>query len=168
MKKMCVMIVLAVCLVAGNGCHAAVTPDEMKALAAQAKEINAATKDIAEAVAAAPYSGGNTGQTLIEAAQAANAASAPWNPYAGIIAAALALGNLVLGYLFKRKAADAAAAATTTVDVVNSVSVLLEAIKKKEVTSEDQAKALLKGAQDTSTRAAVNLIKAELKEPLAA
>ena len=84
-----------------------------------AKKVLAANADldqcqsIVRAVAAglhsAEYSGGVGLVTIIEGAIAANAASAPWNPYAAVIAAALTILSTLLGLQLKKKSGEVVA-----------------------------------------------------------
>jgi len=72
--------------------------------------LQATFRSVAAALQGAPYSDSGGLLTLLEGAQAANAASAPWNPYAAIIAAVLTILSTALGIALKKKAADASAA----------------------------------------------------------
>jgi hypothetical protein len=73
--------------------------------------VQAKTTQIAEAVKNATYTNSSsTATTLIEGAQAANAATAPWNPYAPIIDLGLGLAAAA-ATVVARKNADTAATA---------------------------------------------------------
>ena len=83
-----------------------------KILAANADvdRLQATVQQVVSALATADYSENSGLVTLIESAQAANAATSPWNPYAIPIAAALTLLSTLLGIIARKKAAEAAAA----------------------------------------------------------
>ena len=74
------------------------------------QEANAIDPNVAAAPQGAPYSDGDGLLTLLKSARAVNAASAPWNPYAAVIAAALTILSTILGLSLKKNAADASAA----------------------------------------------------------
>jgi len=85
-----------------------------KLLAANADvdRLQAAVRAISVALQSADYAENTTGLlTLIEGAQAANAATAAWNPYSAVIAAALTILSMVLGLALKKKTAQVAAVA---------------------------------------------------------
>jgi len=85
-----------------------------KLLAANADvdRLQAAVRAISVALQNADYAENTTGLlTLIEGAQAANAATAAWNPYSAVIAAALTILSMVLGLALKKKTAQVAAVA---------------------------------------------------------
>ena len=71
--------------------------------------LQATIRSVAASLQGAPYSDSGGLVTLLEAAQSANAASAPWNPYAAVIAAALTILSTVLGIAVKRKSDQAIA-----------------------------------------------------------
>lgn len=62
---------------------------------------------IAEAIRMAEYSGGDDLTTVLEAIQAGNRASGPFNPYALYVEAGLTLGLAALGIFARRKANEA-------------------------------------------------------------
>lgn len=143
------------CLLALGGCDAVanVSPDRVKAFAADVNEVNdrvdiyqavgtaaierlrdqkqidpnlaervlSANADIdrlqsviasiTASLQGAEFSGGEGIISLLEAAQSANAASAPWNPYAAPIGAALTILLTILGAYAKKKSAEASALA---------------------------------------------------------
>ena len=85
-----------------------------KLLAANADvdRLQAAVQAISAALQSADYADNTTGLlTLIEAAQAANAATAVWNPYSAVIAAALTILSMVLSLALKKKTAALTAVA---------------------------------------------------------
>lgn len=98
-------------LIAAN----AIDPNKAaKLLAANADvdKLQAAVRAISAALQSADYADNTTGLlTLIEAAQAANAATATWNPYSAVIAAALTILSMVLGLALKKKTAALATTA---------------------------------------------------------
>jgi hypothetical protein len=73
--------------------------------------LQATIQQVVAALQKANYSDTKGLFTLIESAQAANAATAPWNPYAGLIAAALTILSTVLGISLRKKSAQASAVA---------------------------------------------------------
>jgi len=84
---------------------------EILAANADVDRLQATVQKITAALQTADY-GGETGLlTLITAAQSANAATAPWNPYVGVIAAAGTILSTILGISLKKKSSEASASA---------------------------------------------------------
>jgi len=87
-----------------------IDPNVAKKVLAANDDVNqfqSIVRSVTAGLQSAEYSGGAGLVTIIEGAQAANAASAPWNPYAAVIAAALTILSTILGIKFKQKAAEA-------------------------------------------------------------
>jgi len=84
-----------------------------KILAANADvdRLQATIQQVVAALQKADYSDSQGLFTLIQSAQAANSATAPWNPYSGPIAAALTIISIILGIILRKKTAQAAALA---------------------------------------------------------
>lgn len=82
-----------------------------KILAANADvdRLQATIQQVTTALQNADYSDTPGLLTLIQSAQAANAATAPWNPYAALIAAALTILSTILGIALRKQAAKTAA-----------------------------------------------------------
>ncbi len=82
-----------------------------KILAANADvdKLQATVKQVVAALQMADYPENGGLLTLIAAAQSANAATAPWDPYAGLIAAALTILSTILGFAVKKKSKEAIA-----------------------------------------------------------
>lgn len=78
-----------------------------KILAANADvdRLQATIQQVTAALQKADYSDSRGLLTLIQSAQAANAATAPWNPYAAPIAAALTILSTILTILLRRESA---------------------------------------------------------------
>ncbi len=88
----------------------AIDPNVAKTVLAANADIDklqATIQSVASALQGAPYSDSGGLSTMLEGARAANAASAPWNPYAAIIAAALTILSTILGIALKKKSAEA-------------------------------------------------------------
>lgn len=78
---------------------------------ADVDKLQATVQKITAALQKANYGDGAGLLTLITAAQSANAATAPWNPYAAVIAAALTILSTVLGLQLKKKSGEVTAVA---------------------------------------------------------
>ena len=78
---------------------------------ADVDRLQTTVQQVVAALQKADYSDDRGLLTLIQSAQAANAATAPWNPYAGLIAAALTILSTILGITLRKKTAETAALA---------------------------------------------------------
>jgi hypothetical protein len=78
---------------------------------ADVDRLQATIQQVTTALQKGDYSDSRGLLTLIQSAQAANAATAPWNPYAALIAAALTILSTLLGLAYKKKSSEALALA---------------------------------------------------------
>jgi hypothetical protein len=95
---------------------------------------------------------------VIAQISAANAASAPWNPYSPIIEGVLALIAIGTSVFGVKKKAEASKSATVLNEVVSGI----EEAKKALVaipTAVDVLKAALSGEQTVNTEIAVNAVR---------
>jgi hypothetical protein len=76
---------------------------------ADVDRLQATIQQVTAALQKADYSDSQGLLTLLQSAQAANAATAPWNPYAALIAAALTILSTILGIALRKQAAKTAA-----------------------------------------------------------
>ncbi len=91
-----------------------ITPEQQAQLTKAQEEVDRLqpqVKAITAAVKNADYTNGDSLTTVLEAIRAGNKASAPFNPYSGIIEVVLGLGTLLLGIFAKKKSDEAAVSA---------------------------------------------------------
>lgn len=80
---------------------------KVRTVNADIDRMQASLQKVAAGLQQGAYSGGGSLLTLLEAAQAGNAASAPFNPYAPVIQAGLVLATALAAAFAKKKANEA-------------------------------------------------------------
>jgi len=129
------------------------TQQKIAKINAEADKVQAQIDTIAQAIKSVTLSG-DTGQDWISLLQAANAASAPVNPYALPVGAGLTLLSVIFGWL-KKKDADKKTAALT--EVVKGGQWFKE---KADANTVAAFRAAQDSAQSTDTKQLVGMIKA--------